>query len=206
MRNMVFGFTITVIVFMLLVGCSNPKEVEPKPQQDQQASVIQNSPSNDAVKEVNLDRGQAKNVNQLAEIIENVISESDGVQSCFVLGADKEVSTGGYWLSSEVEMKPNKTAESWMASRNAVLAAYSNMGTVPLKKVSIDIITPETGNGIIALQVVVGRNFMTTENINRLRSGTTNDFRDWIKNNRTREISNPKDYAQHLWVDGLLSR
>jgi hypothetical protein len=150
--------------------------------------------------QVDLEREPAKSAIELAEIIKTIIIETGNVKECYIVGAEEEVSTGGYWLSAEVKLNDAKNA--WQVARNGVLGAYLNQGNVQLVKVSINIMTPPEDT-IYALQVSAGKNHFDDKTIKHLKGGTWVDFQAWIEQNQIR--GGYKQYADDLWAQGPLA-
>ncbi len=161
-------------------------------QQDQKEEKL---PAN-----VTLEKNPAQDAKELAQMIVEVIKATGGVEECNVIGAEEEVSTGGYWLSAEVKVKGAKDA--WQIARNGVLTAYLNKGQVPLAKVSVNIMAPPEDK-MYALQVSAGSNHFDGETLKFLKNGTWIDFQQWIKENQTR--GGYKQYAEDLWAQGPLA-
>lgn len=157
------------------------------------------------IREPRLKQKPARNAKELASIVEKVLQETGETEEAFVVGADKEVSTGGYWLSAEVKVKKSDKNTPMQLARYAVLAAYLNKGKVPLLKVSVNIISPVNPD-MYGLQVAVGKSSISNKQLETLNKASITDFENWLKNNRTRETTGPKDYSDHLWVDGPLAQ
>lgn len=215
-KGKAFLAVVLVLLLSFTAGCGSTDEQEEKSSTAQvqevkkkeeilektEADVAQqeNKSEEETQTSVVLKKTPAKNANELAQIIEEVIKATGGVEECYVIGAEEEVSTGGYWLGAEVKLSDAKNA--WQVARNGVLAAYLNKDNVPLVKVSVNIMAPPEDK-MYALQVSAGKNHFDGETLKFLKNGTDIDFQAWIKENQTR--GGYKQYAEDLWAQGPLA-